>query len=281
MIPVTILILICSILISVFPRVDSYRDRRKKGFWRQIKPKGRFILITGIILLILQVIHIRLTNKEIKSTTLINEKLNAAVDSLNIRLLAANEFSDSLQKQLYNLNESTNKIHGEINTQNILQKEEINLRQSDLGIRENRIEWKTDGGEQGVSLCYVNKGDVSGIIKKVIKYLVVEDSLGSIFQYHALKQTIPQNTKIYKTDNANDILCAFHEIGLDPDSFENQKMNVYLYVKILYSDEVVDRIKTYKTAFIWRYRTPIKYWYFARDEEKVKVEQYLSREKLI
>ncbi len=49
-----ILIIILIIFISVYPRIDQYQDKRKKGFWKRLKPQGKTLLIAGLVLLILR-----------------------------------------------------------------------------------------------------------------------------------------------------------------------------------------------------------------------------------
>jgi len=49
-----ILCIFLTIAIVVYPRIDHYQDKRKKGFWNRLKLQGKTILIGGVLLILLQ-----------------------------------------------------------------------------------------------------------------------------------------------------------------------------------------------------------------------------------
>lgn len=49
-----ILCIFLTIALVVYPRIDQYQDKRKKGFWNRLKMQGKTILVGGILLILLQ-----------------------------------------------------------------------------------------------------------------------------------------------------------------------------------------------------------------------------------
>ena len=49
-----VLTIVLGIILANYAKIDSYTDKRRKGFWKALKPQGKYIVIMGITLLLLQ-----------------------------------------------------------------------------------------------------------------------------------------------------------------------------------------------------------------------------------
>jgi len=78
-----ILGIIIALALVIYPKIDQYQDKRKKGFWNKLKPQGKKIFILGIILTLIQLALLFLSiNKNNNSNSTIRN-LNNKIDSLN------------------------------------------------------------------------------------------------------------------------------------------------------------------------------------------------------
>lgn len=72
-----------SISLIIYPRIEQYKDRRKKGFWKKLKPQGKKIFILGLLLTLVQFALLYITTKKTDTFKGKITVLNSKIDSLN------------------------------------------------------------------------------------------------------------------------------------------------------------------------------------------------------
>lgn len=84
---------ILAIILANYNKIDNYKDRRKKGFWKSLKPQGRYIFIMAVVLCVLQILLYSANHKRISQKSKIIEDLKNAVNEINY--ISKNDFESN------------------------------------------------------------------------------------------------------------------------------------------------------------------------------------------